>query len=672
MPRFPMEIKLFHVHNHSLESADVLKYRDVSSEVRETFVQLFSEGYNPAAALEFFKYNLQIEHQNEYYKLCADRAIVPDYPWCSRLYKEIKEKVYGNNETALDKVKALIEAANSKQTTMKMIVTEQGKSIIAICTPLMQRVLKHVEQSGELCFVDSSGNMDRDNHRVFLVMTHCPAGGLPVGCFITEDESENTIRTAFELYKEIIPNEGFNKRGQQGPLYFMTDDSAAERKAIMTSFPNATLFLCTFHVLQAVWRWLWQSKNKIQKESRPELFNLFKRMMYCDSEKILEKFYQELIQRAKELKCEKYSYYIAKLYTRKQEWALCHRNEKLIRNNNTNNYCEAAIRVVKDKVLYRWKAFNIVQLCHFITERMEKFYQRRLADIALNRFVHATHSKYLPHCGDINLDAIEKISDYLYTVPSEKENKKKKKEPIKRTYAVNMDIGLCTCHLGSTGGPCKHQCAVAAKFKIVCKNIIPIHSAKLCQDLLFVATGEVVEMTMFESLRQEESQTLIGNASLSVQESTDSAESELLPLQTSQENKDKRISRALNGFKEITELLRNEFVNDPDQFLPAFESFIETASHFKTGAAICQALHMFGKDFSRFTSSVKIPIQSSSVSHRVSAIPVSGATSSSISGRPPKRLRTEEHAYHQAKGKKISAAPHNLSECVTQNKSLGK
>ena len=44
---------------------------------------------------------------------------------------------------------------------IKMDVTSDHQVTLAICTPLMKRILQQVQQSGEMVFVDSSGNMDR-------------------------------------------------------------------------------------------------------------------------------------------------------------------------------------------------------------------------------------------------------------------------------------------------------------------------------------------------------------------------------------------------------------------------------------------------------------------------------------------------------------------------------
>jgi len=57
--------------------------------------------------------------------------------------------------------------------------------IIAISTPLMKRVHRLLPHGGELVFMDASGNMERQNTRVFLLMTHSAAGGLPLGVLIS-------------------------------------------------------------------------------------------------------------------------------------------------------------------------------------------------------------------------------------------------------------------------------------------------------------------------------------------------------------------------------------------------------------------------------------------------------------------------------------------------------
>ena len=48
----------------------------------------------------------------------------------------------------------------------------------------------------------------------------------------------------------------------------MTDNCPEERDALSTVWPEAKLILCTFHILQQVWRWLHDSKNGVDKFDR--------------------------------------------------------------------------------------------------------------------------------------------------------------------------------------------------------------------------------------------------------------------------------------------------------------------------------------------------------------------------------------------------------------------
>ena len=76
--------------------------------------------------------------------------------------------------------------------------------ILAICTPLMSRVHQHIQQAGELVFIDSSSSFD------------------------DYDYNNNII----------------------------TNDSQAERIGLRRTWPNASMYLCVFHFLQTMWRWL--------------------------------------------------------------------------------------------------------------------------------------------------------------------------------------------------------------------------------------------------------------------------------------------------------------------------------------------------------------------------------------------------------------------------------
>lgn len=135
--------------------------------------------------------------------------------------------------------------------------------------------------------------MDRHNCRVFLLLTHCCAGGIPVGCLVTTSESTEVISAALELYKSLLDDKSFYGRGREGPQVFMTDDSSAERSALASAFPNSTLILCAFHVLQAFWRFLFEAKNRVARDHRKGIFGRVKLMLFANEEAELVRLYQE-------------------------------------------------------------------------------------------------------------------------------------------------------------------------------------------------------------------------------------------------------------------------------------------------------------------------------------------------------------------------------------------
>ena len=149
--------------------------------------------------------------------------------------------------------------------------------LVALCSPLMRRAHQFLPQSEELVFIDSSGGVDRSGCRIFLMLTNSPAGRVPLGALITTSESEKVISEALVLWKGILPKEAFHGKGY--PKVFMTDDNSAEQKALQLTFPQSIMVLCSFHVLQALYRWLYTAKNGIAKSHRSHLLNLVRKTL---------------------------------------------------------------------------------------------------------------------------------------------------------------------------------------------------------------------------------------------------------------------------------------------------------------------------------------------------------------------------------------------------------
>jgi hypothetical protein len=116
------------------------------------------------------------------------------------------------------------------------MVSQIEEQVEALNRDGVHQQLKH---ASELVFMDSSGTCDRDNCRIFLLLTHSCAGGLPLGCFITTSESREVIQLALNLYNSLLNEKCFHGRGLRGPLVFLTDDCAAERKLCSLCILNA-------------------------------------------------------------------------------------------------------------------------------------------------------------------------------------------------------------------------------------------------------------------------------------------------------------------------------------------------------------------------------------------------------------------------------------------------
>lgn len=542
---------------------------------------------------------------------------------------------------------------------------------IALCSPLMKRVHSYVRQSSELVFVDSSGGVDRHGCRVFLMMTHSAVGGLPLGVLITSSESENILTAGFQLLKDLFPPEALFGRHEKGPEIIMTDDAEAERKALGKVYPDSTLLLCSFHILQALWRFLWDAKHKVQKEDRPYILKAVKEMLYAKTEADLDKYYNELCRDEKTQKYDCLVTHLRRLYQRRTEWGHCFRVNLPVRGNNTNNYCEAAMRVMKDKIFYRTKAFNVVQLVDFLFTRLEKVYEQKLLDVANNRWKNSLTSRYVSVTKwDLPKNKITQVSSHAYVVPSQSKPD--------MTYHVDMETAMCSCPLGYNGGPCKHQYIVAKYFSISSVNTDPVTSSSLRKLFYKIATGRDEEDTWFQSLRNTSDILQVGFEQTENQISTcrPTNSQAMTPQASNDTTEETTVNEIEKNIDEISTILKQKTNTNPDMFREPLKSFSENLKNCKTEASLISALTTFGKysgaAISRVNHSGKIiGVQPGAVARRKTAL---GGRRSLGNGRPVKRplsdIQNENVMLLPIKSRK--KAPHQLSVCVDKNITLGR
>ena len=170
----------------------------------------------------------------------------------------------------------------------------------------------------------------------------------------------------------ILPKDAFFGRGPNaGPKIIMTDDSDAERNAVKKLWPNIELLFCIFHLLQAFWRWLWSAGYKISKIDRPQLYNLFRALVFVQTDSDYDEKKRPLLRNRVVKKYKNLEDHLSKnVLPRKDEWPLAYRyqNNLTTHNVNTTNYVEVSFRLTKENQFNRVKAYNFPDLLDIILD----------------------------------------------------------------------------------------------------------------------------------------------------------------------------------------------------------------------------------------------------------------------------------------------------------------
>jgi len=448
--------------------------------------------------------------------------------------------------------------------------------------------------------------------------------------------------------------------------------------ALRSIYPESCLLLCIFHILQAFWRFLWDVKNGVNLHHRGKIFGFLKAMVFSSSENMLLDHFNAALANSIVCKYPNVCDHLHDIVVRRSEWALCCRSDMMIRGHNTNNYCESAMRVLKDKIMHRTKAFNICQLIDFMLTRFDAHYQRRLIDVANNRTSDLQSSRFMPDMSDISRENIrETDEEYLYEVSSAS------KPGV--VYTVNMLIDHCSCEMGKTGGPCKHQCAVSKAFSLRSSNFLPTMDPKARQDFYYVATGSrAVSTEWFQSLRPaNDCIQITANARTVAEVANCPQESISGDVNIVNEPVSDEIDQSLiDAFTAASSKLVDMYTKFPSSIGPSMKSFCEQVDKMSTVSAVQSALHTFGK-YSGLkpggkgrlaASSTSIGVQPTAIARRKMLV---GGRRRLHLGRPPKSSFTSEHGYFRDRSNATRQvmpkrrAPHCLSEAVDNLQTLG-
>ncbi|XP_052130785.1 uncharacterized protein LOC127751360 [Frankliniella occidentalis] len=563
--------------------------------------------------------------------------------------------------------------------------------LFAVCSPMMKRILTHHKAAAEIMFIDSSGNMDNNNARVFVMVAPSPVCGLPEGLLITFSETEIVVAAALQLWTEIIPSNAFCGRGLQGPKIIMTDDSTHQRNSLRAVFPFAIYLLCIFHVLQAMWRYIWDSEHKVKFEDKPHVYFLFREILYASSIEEYESRYEVALSDPILGAYDIVYNHFKDLKNRANEWALCFRLELLTRGHHTNNFCEAIMRLIKGLILGRLKAYNTVQLFHILCEEMDSHFKTKLAFVVHNR-VKTLRSKFRVRPEKLKPLVAENLFSCtdLYQVKNVAKNTE---------YTVDMALQVCSCPVGMCGAPCKHQLAVSQKFKISHHQFLPTNDPEFKMRLFFFMTGQTTAPEgLFNTLKGGDvvnptielpicppSEGNLDENSTDQEEPFDQSLNGILSQSSLEEKKERIMNMAEDLFQKLSSSA--DYLSEPvDKFLNAYFTIAKRTDYEST---LASALSTFSKDQSVLQPVVfgkcnRINVQPTAPGRRVHH---SGGKQAQPGGRPRNSVLNNHHGYNkQTKRKadpnstptwalppkKIAKVPHSMSKCVTANCRLPK
>ncbi|XP_066927559.1 uncharacterized protein [Clytia hemisphaerica] len=434
-------IDIEHNHNHSVSCLQSLTFRDISEETAGKVKQLFERGLTPGLAYRELIQDIKVKSRDdlEFHTNMADRSQMPRRNDFNNLYTQFHREKFGTED-----IEAIIyinfsffysfteriscfgnENPDYLIKLQKFNAEDNTPLILCLISPLMQRVHEKVPTAKELVFLDSTSNTEEYNLRVFLLVTHTPIGALPLGIFITSDETTDTLcqlappLQALELYTSLLSSHSFGGNGKKGPDIVMTDNCSELRDALSHVWPNSILLFCTFHILQQVWRWLFEKNHSIKSEDRPNIMVEFKKLMYERNETEFSDLFDELLSNEIIYKYPNLISYLNSLREVRENWAHCYRTHLRIRGNNTNNPVEAQFLTLKDTILKRTKEVNINGLFDKLTGAFNDHYKVKLLNVASGNFDGVYTQRFAGKKTQPNPDRIPFLLSQVKEIPGD-------------------------------------------------------------------------------------------------------------------------------------------------------------------------------------------------------------------------------------------------------------
>ena len=171
----------------------------------------------------------------------------------------------------------------------------------------------------------------------------------------------------------------------------------------------------------------------------------------------------------------------------------------LASGNHTNNFAEAGIKILKEIVFSRVKAYNLVQIFHFLTDTMEAYYCRKLLSVSNNRLdtyialrFQGLNAAKVPKDSIKEIDGTNKVFHVRSTTQRDV------------VYTVDMVLGVCSCPQGSDGSPCTHQAAISLHCGTPSINCVPTLVPEIRRVYAQIALGNkaATDISFYAGLRK--------------------------------------------------------------------------------------------------------------------------------------------------------------------------
>lgn len=722
---YPLKFTLSFVHNHQINRHEHSKFNTVSTETKDHFIELFEQDLTPAAAWKAHRDKIIQENPDTYHIILGNRQICPDYFWPFKFHRKWITSKLGDFQgiDAYRRVKEYIDKYEEKcqieeklpngEKYARVEQTPDGQTCIVIVDAFMRRVHKMVPQSGDLLIMDATSNIDRSDSKIFHIMCPSAAGGLPLATMVTTREDEATITFALKLLQTVLPPYAFYGRGPYlGPVVGLTDDSSEERNSLRTVWPLMVLLLCHFHILQANWQWIYSAQNHIEKNDKPKLLQMMRKLVYCETEIDFAEAQTEMEENPTFQKYPNYEARMEIILERKDEWSLVYRiNSQLPTNNvNVTNYVESSFRETKENQFNRHRAFNLVDLVQIVCDD-SKHYATKCIDIANNLLTSRLRnqkSRFLVNRGKfgkrkVNIDPRKIVleEDGTYTVPSET------KKDV--TYTVDMTLRICSCPHGMLKGPCKHRNIVCTTQNIPSFDVVPEQSPEMRAVWMHIGTGKQTRKSYFMPLSNSNEPTvsleeLCENNGNNIEDEMEvepnitdgegdipDVNEEVHEAEAARIAEADRIEAAQAKFENVMERVKNMVISRIPHDIAGYEKALNVFEKHVGGmpsnndAAIEKALCTFGQNETAAVSVRKrkkssfIPVQVTARSRRKYTL---RGSRTAIQGAPRKENRLKkqlvidsddnEVLYHKLPSgrKKKKNNPHNLMESVDANRGL--